>query len=441
MTSETADPETQRWAARASQVMPGRQSNFRGAGTAPLYLQRGQGQWYWDVDGRDFIDFTLGAGPGILGHAHPRIVAALQEQAARLYYIAAGAAQSTLEVELAELIHTHVPCAEWTRFALSGTEAVQLAIRLARGFTARPYFVRFEGHYHGTADNVFGGVLNPDANALPFAIDTADDPVRSAGRAPNARRECFLLPWNDGDLLEKFLARHGHEVGLVLMEAVLCNAGCCPPRPGYLQRVRELCNQHGCLLCFDEVITGFRMGLGGAQAALGVTPDLATFGKAIGGGMPVSAVAGRADILDQLRSNRVLAGGTFNAAPMGLAAAIATLTELAADNGAAYRLIAAQQAKLAAALRTEFERAGHKVLIQGPNGVLFVEFIDLDVAWTPKQLAAADPGKMPRLRALALQEGLLLAGGNRFFVSTALADSDIEEVQRRLARALARLDS
>jgi glutamate-1-semialdehyde 2,1-aminomutase len=420
--------------------MPGRQSNFRGAGTAPLFLQRGQGQRYWDVDGRDFIDFTLGAGPGILGHAHPRIVAALQEQAARLCYVAAGAAQTTLEVELAELIHRHVPCAEWTRFALSGTEAVQLAIRLARGFTGRRYFVRFDGHYHGTADNVFGGVLNPDASALPFAIDTPDDPVRSAGRAPNARQECFLLPWNDAGLLERFLARHGHDVGLVLMEAVLCNAGCCPPRPGYLQRVRELCDLHGCLLCFDEVITGFRMSLGGAQAALGVTPDLATFGKAIGGGMPVSAVAGRADILAQLRDHRVLAGGTFNAAPLGLAAAVATLTELAADSGAAYHRIAAQQAKLETVLRAVFERAGHKVLIQGPNGVLFVEFVDLEVAWTPQELAAADADRMPRLRALALDEGLLLAGGNRFFVSTALSDADIDEVSSRLARALAKLN-
>jgi len=261
MSDPSADSRpSQDLAERADRVFPGRQSNFRKASPGPaLFLARGRGLRVWDVDGRDYLDLVLGMGPAIWGHGHPEYEAAIREQLSRLSSVSSSTVYTETELELAERIVHHVPCAEWVRFGISGTEADQLVIRLARAYTNRPYFLRFTGHYHGWIDNVFGGERNPDPEAPPFAIDRRDAPGRTEGRSPHADSDSFLAPWNDTEALEQILIRHGADIGLVLMEPVMCNTGCCPPRPGYLERVRELCDQYQVLLCFDEVITGFRV--------------------------------------------------------------------------------------------------------------------------------------------------------------------------------------
>ncbi|MGD0916673.1 MAG: aminotransferase class III-fold pyridoxal phosphate-dependent enzyme, partial [Thermodesulfobacteriota bacterium] len=229
---------------RARKVMPGPQSNLRMPLSAkPTFIVEGKGARFWDVDGNEYIDFMIGAGPGIFGHGNEEYIQGLKNQLDMLYYLISGAAQTPTEVELAEKFVQYVPCAEKVRFCLSGTEAVQLAIRLARSYTKRPYFIRFEGHYHGWLDNVLGGMVNDNPVEMPFAVESEQDPLGTEGKEPNAFKQSFKLPWNDVEVLEKVLKKHGEEVAMVLMEPINCNGGCCPPRPGYLEKVRELCSR------------------------------------------------------------------------------------------------------------------------------------------------------------------------------------------------------
>lgn len=432
--------QTERWLQRARRVTPGPQSNLRGAtGETPIILERGQGLRVFDVDGKEYIDLNLGMGPGIWGHNNPRYLRAIQQQMETLMFIPSGVAQTPVEIQVAEKICEHVPSAELVRFCTSGSEAVQLVIRLARAYTGRRYFVRFESNYHGWLDNVYGGLVNPDRSALPHGIDSDADPFATQGRSPGAPFESFKLPWNDADVLAEVLAAHGKDIALVLMEPILCNGGCLPPRPGYLERVRELCSEYGVVLCFDEVITGFRVGLGGAQKQLGVTPDLTTFGKALTAGMPLSAVAGRTPILELLRTNRVTGAGTYNGSPVSMAATLTTIAMLEENGGAVYKQVDRQQAKLKDMLRRTALKHGHKLMVQGPRGLLFTEFVDREIAHTAADLRDADTDKSRRLRLLLLEEGVLIGRGNRWFVSGLLTDGDVDEAAGRVDRAMARL--
>ena len=463
---------TNRLAERAKRVMPGRQSNFRAVpGAKPLFLERAEGLHYLDADGNRYIDFILSMGPAIWGYGDAAYKDAIRRQLDRLPAISSGASQCALEVELAERIVEHVPCAEWVRFGISGSEAVQLAVRLARAYSGRPYVLRFFGHYHGWLDGVFGGVPGDVSAAhrsaageggpgghgcgdredggrvagnrgrgepaeLPMAVTSDADPYLSEGLAPGAIGNSLMIPWNDLTAFEATLAAHSDRIALVLMEPILCNFGCCPPREGYLEGVRDLCSKHDVLLCFDEVITGFRVALGGAQAALGVTPDLATFGKALAGGFPLSAVAGRADVLQLLRDNRVLGPGTFNSFPPSLAAAIHTIDTLAANDGACYRVVEARQRQLSEGLAVICADHGHPCLLQGPLGVIYFDFVDKSAAYVPEDLAERDAAEFERFRALWGKEGVLMGGGGRIFISPNHTEDDIEQALAAADRAM-----
>ena len=287
----------------AQHVMPGMHSNLRSGDwsayrlSKPHFITKAKGARVTDVEGREYIDYIMGLGPGILGHTNDEYTEALKKQLDNICYGASGVYAVPQEVEWASKFVKHIPCAEKVRLCVTGSEAVQLVIRLARAYTSRRYFIRFEGHYHGWLDNVLGGTLNENPFGMPFAYDSADDLFTTGGRDPEALGQSFKLPWNDIERLEEVLEKYGEQVALIIMEAINCNGGCCPPRPGYLERVRELCTKYGIVLCFDEVITGFRVGLSGAQGLLGVTPDVSTFGKSIAAGMPVSAVAGKKEIM------------------------------------------------------------------------------------------------------------------------------------------------
>lgn len=411
---------------RARKVMAGRQSNFRDVPSAnPLFLDSASGLICTDVDGRKLIDFTIAMGAAIWGYSDEEYKNAIRGQLDKLLAMSSGAAQSELEVLLAEAIVDRVPGAEWVRFGISGSEAVQLALRLGRAHTGRPLFVRFAGHYHGWMDNVAGGVL-PHDSAIPHPVHADSDPGATQGRSPFAFEESFILPWNDSDALEALLGKHGEQIGVVIMEAIMCNNGCCPPRPGYLKTVRELCDRFGCVLIFDEVITGFRVAPGGAQELTAVTPDLATFGKALAGGLPLAAIAGKASILSQLRDNTVLGGGTFNAFQLGMAAGVITLTKLARDDWAAYRRLDELQKRLNVGLAEIAKRHAEPLLIQGPLGVTFLQFVDREVAWTPDDLAAANNDKAQRLKQRLMETGVLMAGGNRCFLSPNHSPANID---------------
>ena len=425
---------------RAVKVMPGPQSNLRAPLAAkPLFIVKGQDAHLWDVDGNEYIDFMCGAGPGIFGYSNREYIQALKEQLDTLYYVVSGAAQTSMEVELAEKFIQHVPCAEKVRFCLSGTEAVQLTIRLARAYTKRRYFIRFEGHYAGWLDNVLGGMVDDKATGKPFAVESVQDPLGTEGRDPGAFEQSFKLPWNDVEVLERVLEKYGEEVALIHMEPILCNGGCCPPRPGYLERVRELCNKYGIVLSFDEVITGFRVAFNCAQGVLGVTPDIATFGKALAGGVPMAAVAGKKEILDLLLERRVIGAGTFNGYPYGVAASLVTLKILERDNGAYYRKIDELQKSLMDALKEISRRHGIPTLIQGPRGVFFFQFIDREVAYSVRDLRGADVEKQDKFRTLLAEEGVLIMWRGRWYVSSGLTETDVDKTLECVNRVMGRL--
>lgn len=427
-------------AEKANRLMPGGQSNLRApVGVKPLFIVRGEGAHFWDVDGNEYIDFMIGAGPGIFGHGSQEYLQALKDQLDTLYYLISGAAQTPMEIELAEKFVKHVPCAEKVRFCLSGTEAVQLAIRLARAYTKRPYFIRFEGHYHGWLDNVLGGMVSDNPVEMPFAVESDKDPLGTEGKDPNAFKQSFKLPWNDIRILEKVLEKHGEEIGMILMEPINCNGGCCPPRPGYLEKVRELCTKYGIVLCFDEVITGFRVALNCAQGQLGVTPDLSTFGKALAGGVPMGAVAGKKEIMDLLLERRVIGAGTFNGYPLGIAASLVSLKILEKENGAYYKKIDRLQNRLMSGLKDISSRCRIPTLIQGPRGVFFYQFIDKEVAYSVRDVKEADVEKQDRFRNLLAEEGILMMWGGRWYVSGALTEADINKALECADRALSRL--
>ena len=426
MTGRTQSILLDDWHNRARSVLCGKQSNFRpGPDVPPVIAERAEGMRIFDVAGKDYIDFTLGMGPGIFGHSNRAIRDAVIAQMDRQMIAASGAMHHVAEIELAERIVEHVPCAERVRFGISGTEADQMAMRLARGFSGRRYVLRFENHYHGWVDNVFGGRASGNT---PMPTHGAE---LGAGIAKHAHSDVLMCPWNDAEALENILQEHGHEIALVLMEAVMCNSGCCPPLPGYLETVRNLCTRFDVLLCFDEVITGFRMGIGGAQGHYGVTPDLTVFGKAMAGGLPLSAVAGRKDVMEHLADNRVLGGGTFNSFPLAVATGIAGIDLLAANNGALYRKMDEVQAKISTALKSAAEANGFKLLVQGPTGFLFFAFSDLTVIHNPAHLAQTDGSLAMRLRAEMENAGVLVAGGSRLVISPFMGDEEISDATER----------
>ncbi len=339
--------KNQEWWERSQKVTPGSQSNLRlPSYLEPRFIVKGEGAHLWDADGKEYVDFSSGHGPGILGYSNQELIKTLKNQLDTLYFLATLSGQNPLEVELAEKFVKHVPCCDMVRFVVTGTDTDQLVIRLARAYTKRNIFIRFEGHYHGWLDNVLGGIVDDAAIAAgkpPYAVesDTARDwaSYGTEGRDPDVLHQSFKLPWNDIEVLERVLEKYGEQIALIIMEIYDSNGGNCPPRPGYLERVRELCDKYGILLCFDEVITGWRVGLSGAQGEVGVTPDIACFGKAMAAGLPMGAVAGRRDIMNLLAERKVVGAGTFNGNPLCLAASLATIKILERNNGAFYQKI------------------------------------------------------------------------------------------------------
>ena len=334
----------------------------------PIFMTSGAGARITDADGNEYVDLMMAYGALLHGHAHPRLVAA-GERALRQGALFATA--SEIEAAVAERIARLVPGAERVRFANTGTEATMAAIRIARAVTGRPLIVKFEGHYHGWHDAFLVSSHPRDPATLG---DPADPPrvLDSQGLPEGAVADTVLCAWNDRELLAECLDRHRGRVAAVITEPVMANMGVIPPRPGYLEEMRRLCDEHGALLIVDETVTGFRLHPGGCQALYGVTGDLATFGKALGAGLPLAAITGRAEVMDALAGGRVLHYGTQNAPNLALSIAAESLDMLTEDDAAAAAEMTRRGERLATGLAGAFEAAGIPVIVQGVGPMLQV---------------------------------------------------------------------
>ncbi len=391
----------------------------RAAKPYPMFYSHGEGAWITDVDGNRFIDYTLAWGPLILGHAPAEVNQAL---AAQLLKGHTFGAQHGLEYEAAELLRDGIPCADKVAFANSGTEIVQVALRLARAVTGRPLYLKFEGHYHGWDDSVLVS-YKPPADACgsmsPIPVGLGQRPWSGA----------VVARWNDRASVAAAFAAHPGEISAIICEPMLCNSGCLPPLDGFLEFLRETATAVGALLIFDEVITGFRLALGGGQAFYGVTPDVATFAKACGGGLPLSVLAGRDEYMSWIADGRVVHAGTLNGNPLALAAAVASLQCL---TPAVYE----QMDRLGRALRSGLEGAlrakGVPVVTTGEGAVFQLHF----QTETPKEYRdtlAADKGLYSEFLMALLDSGVLALPDGRWYMSAAHGEDVVEETLRRVA--------
>ncbi len=407
-------------------------SPFRAKFPVPLYFADGRGPRLTDVDGNSYIDYALAWGPNILGYRHPAIVEALRKQAEGPHTYGA---QHELEFQVSEMIQRLVPCAERVAYQSSGSEAVQLALRLARAFTGRNLILKFEGHYHGWLDSILVS-HHPRADEVGPA-EAPNAVLESRGQTPNAVENVIIAPWNRIESVQAAFARGGGEIAAVIMEPVLCNSGGMMPAPGYLQGVREICDRNGALLIFDEVITGFRMGLGGAQEHFGVKPDLATFGKALGGGVALAAVAGRRNILELMFGGGVSFGGSLNGNPLAMAAARATLTELSKDGGAALLRANRIGGLLMEGVRDLARRRGVPLAVCGFGAAFAVHFTSRSELRDYRDALEDDRSRLAEFAPGLLAEGVYILPDGRFYTSAVHTEREVEETLTGVERALA----
>ena len=416
---------------RACRVMPGGVNSpvraFRAVGGVPLFFERGAGAHLYDVDGHAYIDYVCSWGPLILGHAHPRVVAAVQEAAARG---TSFGAPNLAELRLAELIVAAVPSVEKVRLVNSGTEATMSALRLARAYTGRSRIVKFAGCYHGHVDS-----LLVQAGSGATTLGVPDSP----GVTPAVAGETLLAPYNDLAEVEALFDAHGKEIAAVIVEPIAGNMGLVPPKPGFLEGLRALTARHGALLIFDEVITGFRVSYGGAQALYGVQPDLTCLGKIIGGGMPIGAYGGRADIMEMVApAGPVYQAGTLSGNPLAAAVGVATLEALQ-EEGVYQRLDQAGR-RLAEGLSAAARAAGVPVQVTQIGSCVCVFFADEPVV----DYASARRADVRRYAAFfhkMLARGVYLppAQFETMFVSLAHRDEDLERTLAAAGEAFAEL--
>ena len=344
-------------------------------GTHPRYMSHGEGARLYDVDGNSYIDWMMAFGALPLGHGHPKIVETVAREIARGSHFATAL---EVEVEVAEILCRLLPHAEKVRFANTGTEAAMAAFRLARGLTGRRKIVKFEGHYHGWWDSVLVNT-NP---MPPTMMGPRQSPIRvvdSAGILEESWLDTVVVPWNDFDMLERAMETHGREAACVVTEGVMANMGVIPPKPGYLKRIEELCRQHGCLFYLDETVTGFRVAPGGCAELYGLSPDIVTYGKALGAGLPMAAITGPDRVMSGLEWGKVLHYGTHNAGRLALHVTKTMLEVMLADDKSNYRKLAGLGIRMAEAIRGVAKGHNrHRLIVQGVNSMFQIFFTDRD---------------------------------------------------------------
>ena len=397
---------------------------FRGVGGEPIFFARAQGPYLWSADGRRYIDYIGSWGPMVVGHAHPDVVRLVQETVANGLSFGAPTA---IETEMAKLVCDLVPSIELVRMVSSGTEATMSAIRLARGFTGRDKIVKFEGCYHGHSDSL---LVKAGSGLLTLGVPT------SPGVPKELAAHTLTLPFNDPAQAEALFAELGSQIACIIVEPIAGNMNCIPPVPGFLETLRRLCDQHGSVLIFDEVMTGFRVALGGAQALYGVRPDLTTLGKIIGGGMPVGAFGGRRDIMSHISPlGPVYQAGTLSGNPVAMIAGLTTL-RLLKEPGFHARL-AAKTDKLVAGLRDAAGKAGVSLATNHIPGMFGFFFTDKPAVNSYADATTCDVERFKRFYHAMLAEGVYLAPSafEAGFISITHTDVEIDATIEAASRA------
>jgi glutamate-1-semialdehyde 2,1-aminomutase len=415
----------------ASRYIPGGVNSpvraFRGVGGEPLFIERASGACIHAADGRSYIDYVGSWGPMILGHAHPQVVREVQERAA--LGLSFGA-PTQIETQLARRICELMPAIELVRMVSSGTEATMSAIRLARGYTGRDKIVKFEGCYHGHSDSL---LVKAGSGALTLGVPT------SPGVPKELAAQTLTLAYNDIAQVQQLFSDIGGEIACVIVEPVAGNMNCVPPVPGFLEALRSLCDRHGSVLIFDEVMTGFRVALGGAQALYGIRPDLTTLGKIVGGGMPVGAFGGRRDIMERIAPlGPVYQAGTLSGNPVAMAAGLATLEGVSATGF--HQRLAARTSQLAEGLTHAARAAGVPFSTNHVCGMFGLFFADKAPRYF-REVMACDIERFRRFFHAMLDEGVYLAPSafEAGFVSAAHGEEEIERTIAAARRAFARL--
>lgn len=392
----------------------------------PFFVSHGKGSKIYSVDGKSFIDYCLAYGPLILGHANEVIVKAVCEQ------IKLGSTFGTpheLEIEFAKKIASIVPCAEVTRFVNTGTEATMAAIRLARGYTKRKKIIKFAGAFHGAHDYV---LVKAGSGATTLSMPD------SLGIPEETTRNTILAPFNDEHAIEKIIKEHGNEIACIILEPIIGNAGCILPKHGYLEFLREISEEHGILLIFDEVITGFRVALGGAQEYYNIIPDLATLGKILGGGLPIGAITGKREIMESFAPlGKVYQAGTFNGNPLSLAAGFACVSYLEKNKSKVYAELDEKQRKIRKALENAASKADIDARTYGAPG-MFQIYFSKDEVHDYSSALKSNTKLFMKFHAELLKRGIFLPPSQYEcnFISLVHSNEDIEETIAKMEEAI-----
>lgn len=399
-----------------------------------LFYTHAKDSRIYDADGNEFIDFALSQGPMIVGHSNEYVLNSIAEYSKKGQLFAG---QHILEIELAEKLQKIIPSAELIRFCLDGSEAVQTALRVARAKTGKKKFLRFEGHYHGWLDNVCWGISTLSADALGRRESPEVFPW-SAGLPNRVNEEFFILPWNDLLLIENFLKENHSDTAAIIMEPVMCNNGCITPKEGFLQGVRKLCDQYKIALIFDEVITGFRTALGGAQSYYDVTPDLSIFAKAMASGYPISAVVGKQMWMQSLVDGTVIQAGTMNSSNPTVAAALATIQLLEKEE--VYTKLFSLGKRLMDGLKYCNEKYKQNLVVQGLGPMFHTGFTNQLEIKDFRDVLGYDKVKLGKFISGMQNEGIRVIGRGLWYISTEHTEADIDFAIQAADKILMHLD-
>jgi glutamate-1-semialdehyde 2,1-aminomutase len=392
-----------------------------------IFITKGRGSHVWDVDGNEYVDYRLGFGPVILGHGYRAVVRRVRNEESKgsVY-----AFDTSLEIDVAKKVQSMVPCAEMITYSTTGTEATMTAIRIARAYTKRDKILKFEGHYHGSSDYLLFSTDQPYDSPIGVPYP------QSLGIPKEISNLIEVLPWNDFDAVERTMREHGDQIAAIITEPVMGNSTVIPPEPGYLKFLKETCDEHGTLLIFDEVKTGFRLARGGAQEKFGVIPHLATFAKSLSNGFPMSLIAGRKEIMQEIGPQKVVHGGTYSGNPTSLTAADATLTELKKDR--VFKHLERYGTELMNGLRELFDEYKINAVVQGYPEMFQFIITDLKQVKNFRDLAKADFDTYAKIHFELLMRGVMIDedNGEPMFISYSHKQKDLNNTIRAFKEAI-----